>query len=1780
MNDYYYISAVDADVNDVFPEVDIKFDDVIPSNQIIDQLDTEEIKKTIYENGSFDKVTTLVATLLAESETIKTELGAPVTKLNNTGLDFTNNANIIDGTLRDLINFSIAEDAKVSVVIGKGHNPNFDPKYTDEFTALTLKFEYEADIKNKLEVKVEFVITEYLAASMQGAVDSSTGSNSFLYFDYALNLYSQTDIEMTILVRTSKKEEGYKDISEEIQNKLNSEDEEDPNNLVEQLKDMLDSENGYIDIFRARMIHIQYNIIPILPIMQINLDFDFVVQMNFAAGLSTEISILEATQVGVSGDTRKNQVSSYKNDLIGGNRYSIQLTACGYVGFKAGFEGGLSISFCGLSQFGKVGLFVFVGPYVDLYGFAQLSLVKDNYNVTTSLVGGYYIEIGMNLKITLEIRSDLFGVKIGTTLLDKKWPLISFGNKEVLLTIEKSELQTIFLENDGGDVATTTLSNLTPLKGKYIDITTGKIIEKDIPWSKIYMTFSNKAFSLDANTGIVTYKNLRFPKPATEECLVSYYYIGPYLQFNLSSNQSKDLYSFGEAKFIYYDNSIVSSENAGKMFKVNIYTEVNGIRNLVETREVVAGSVIKSLNTGVDLNNSTNIRWNKNPFSTVITEDTDFIQYANKRQTYIGFIYYNESINKWITEIRACNLGEKPIAPDIPTGVKSKFIGWYGQAGLNNSWDPKCDYGIFETITSDDVYRCGYSDFMMTFSRDVTEILDSYESEQGYIYLDMYEHNCEDNEYPWVYSLMTYYVAQYEYDDCNVKIIRKDADGKQYVQEQTIPFGGKINSYIGFSSLYMEEIGFAEEEDGEVLYKLLQDIPKIFKDTTLYLIYKPIYYNVILKSYDDVNQKYEDYMTYQVLGGSKFSNLDFDFSGAENNLNKADDVEYSLLSWRYKNIGSDDDSYVNKDSLIYNNIEVYPVYNRKVKITLDAGDGFAPNGLDGYYTESTNEYKIYLDRFCVKTDDSYNKYEQIGWKNMTTNEVISFGSVVCDKPTTFIAVYKELPKVYTFIAETDKGVLKDGTSKIEYTGGYEKYSEYVNEYDNWYPSEVRDDENHCYYAYGRLDYVTGTNSLYIHYTQWKTIIDKHTVNISANGGVIDEDVKTEYVVEWNSEIDLSDLYITKSDDKCTYKIKYWVDSNGNTYPKDSKYVVLGDTTLKPEWEEDVFENYSITYILDDNVIKTINYHKDDKITILGKPEEAKGLVFSGWKFYIDNQEINYTIVTMPAKNIIATATTSKVYISYFVDGKEISKELGNVDETVVLKDNYIKTGYTVSEWKTNDVSVNNGSFVMPENDVRFDATTTINKYKISYYHKETCYKEESYDYGTFVNLIPVPIEDGLYFAWTSSDIVLDGSGFSMPAKDIRIESISSTSKKLVIYYVNEKIYETEYAIPGQTVAIKEKPSDVVNWYINNTVVTTNSFIMGTDDVLIYSSLNSNEFTISFSIDAGFDYDGSTYMPVTKTAGEKYYLPSVPNTNLTDVEISGWHTLDAEILSDDGGSYIIMSSKDVNINIYLYNKVTENGYKAITYLSIPDSDLIKFLEYSIVDNIAPTYFEYPKVNGYEFLYWTDEDGKHYDDNNGVILDDMNEKDKNYYGIYRKVELHIVKFILNGQLIDTISFYDYRFVSMKFPEVTLLENETFSGWMNPYVKPFNGGFYLDYEREIIGKDFVFEGFVYNSNALQNISFEYYEDENLLNLIQFTVNENDILTFACRYLDRDVEFIVEAYGFKNDDYLKYESCPATIVKEENICKITIPTIASLVSGENGPAQFDMFKIICVLK
>lgn len=1809
VSDIYYITAIDAQIEEVFSNIDVCFTEGIPSSDIIDSLDTEEIEKEIRGSSAFSNVTNLMAGLVASSDTVKEKLGSTT----NSYTDFTNNTYIIDGTLKKLLAAEFLSKAKISIGIGEGHNPNFDKAYTDEFVALNITFEFNATIKKKLEIKAKLEFTQYLAVSVQGMLNYKIDwfEVKWLEFDCATNLYSQTEIDISVLFRALNSEDAsYKDITAEITDKL-SKDDDNANNLVAELQEMLDSKDGDIDLFRAEILHVPFDIIPGFPILTINIELDFVVKMNFACGFSSSITVLEAVQVGVEGDTRENYIGSYKHDLNGGNRYAINLTACGYLGIKAGFEGGISISFCGLSALGKVGVYVFVGPYIDIYGYCQAEIVKYTVKgvsrLSSNLIGGYYIEIGMNLEVTLEARSKIFKVKTGITLLDKKWPLAKFGNKDVLVSIAGMEDETIYMGSDTYS-ATLDVNNLPALKGNYLDITTGEMSVKDIPWGKVYLTFSDKSFSYDINTGTITYKNLSSRNPDSVESVVNCVYVGPSLQFNLSSSETNESYSFGTTRIVYYNTNVLNENSAGKQCDVKIYTCLDGEKTLVDELKILAGTRVFDYGMPVDSYYYYNIHWNNVPSQTIVTEDTEFICYGTKKQVYSAYIYYNEESDTWITEIKLSYIDEDATPPVLPEGNKATFVNW-------------------------DLVMYSLTTFVESTDKDMTETIWKCESTSDGIYDDLYENECEEGV-SWYEAATRIYIAQYEYADCELKLISKNIDGEVTIETKTVPFNGNLRSVTIFSPLKMKFKGFALEEDGEVVYENFYEITNVRDDMTLYLVYEPVYYDVTLTYYDGINSEYVPYKTYKIAGGQDISKIDL--SEINNKLIVEDGVEYTLLSYRYKREGDDNFYVIDAGEQCYRNIEIYPIYKRKVHITFDILDGMTPVDLSNIYAESSDGYKVSLTNFCIKEADEKYTYKLVGWKNMTTEEIVDSTAVVyCDKPTTFQAVYEATPIQYTLEVSTEHGVLLNGEKEFTFTGDYEKYQEYLSQYQNYTPSE-RDEDNHTTYIYKGSTVYTEGNKYIIKYNMWDKLIDKYTITIDANGGTFDPQVETKITADWNSKIDLSTITLVKSDDYGTYKIVLWTDSDNQTYNANAVYTVIKDTTLTPKWEIDVKKEYTVKFYLDDKLIKTDVYNKGDKIENLTKPAEAYGLAFSGWAWFDENNQSITTYDIMPSFDIILKGTTKAVYVIYYVDGEEINKTKGIVDSNIKVQDNYTKQGYTVSPWVTSDVTCENGVFKMPNNDVVFTCTTTINSYKVTYYHNNQVYKEELYNYGTYVSLINVPKEQDIYYAWSSEDIKLQATGFIMPDKDIVIESVSSTEKKYIIYYINDEIITYDTAIPKEIVNLYDITNDnkyagktFSGWYIDCKKVTEQYIQVEQDNIFVYGyitegavkvnifveetplvlyanvgdklapeMITSNNTFAGFEIDdlvtseinitsskelnvyicndnakyelsyniSGLIDDDSLYTVKYIKANDKVYLPALPKAFYEEygMIVDGWYSFDGiQIEEDENGLYFIMPENNVTLNaVVIYS--SKEGYEASLYVVLPSiEDPIFYRTYYVNSNEAPTYFTSPVINNYEFICFKDQEGNIVD---GIILDDMDNTNKTFYAYYRQIEMHIIEFVLDGKTVGYKTFYDKNYVELE--NIDIPSDKGFSGWMSLYLKLFTMNDKIFFMNDngldsYIGIDFVFYGYTYDIEAEQMLQINITDDNLSYGNCSLYVNYEDTIELVKKYFDKDITYEAKIIIY-NENESESNSIDITnlIANSEGTLTFTYPTLETINS------------------
>lgn len=1941
----YLVLAVDAGVEKVYDNIDVNYNAPISVDDIIASLDTEEMTARLRKDGSLEKVTDIMTGLLLVSDEVQDAYKADYQETHKfgkidpeTGLpDFCSNAYIKNE--KELLSVDLLKGAEVSISVGQGHNPNFDSAYTDNFVALKIVFSYETTIKDRLQIQAEITFTQYLAASAQGYLEYKMGFFKLKWaeFDAAVNLYSQTDFDFKILVRTVKPdgvdhnngnnnntgnttgnnnnsgnnnkndeedENSFVDIADKISEKLKSEDGDDPNNLVAELREMLDSEDGEVELFRAAILRIPIDIIPGIPVMQFTVKLDFVIKMNFAAGFSAHMSVLEAVQVGVKGDTRTKTISSYKHDLPGGNQYAVQLSACGYLGIKAGFEGGLSLSFCGLSSLGDVGVYVYVGPYVDIYGFAQATFTKQDGIVSQSLVGGYYVEIGMFLDVTLQARSDMFGVSVGVTLFDKKWPLISFGNKEVLISIEQGELDNaIYVENKGETEASISLDLLPKLKGHYIDITTGEVNERDVPWEKVTLKMSANNFSYDPYNGVINYRSKPgLDKLGSETCIATYHYNGSILQFNASAEKYKEFYPFAQTTIIYYDSSKIDKEDAGKMVKVKFYSSVDGKRELMQEQEVLIGSTIRGYAT-LDFYKYVNITWDKVPHETMITDEgMEFTCTGDLRQVYSAFIYYNVEKDVWVTDVRASNLGEAPIAPEIPEKEdKLTFKYWEGQDGLNvkNKVRVTPSDHVGKTITADDLGTYGLF-IDTTFGKDPAESVAYYVPEKAndwnrYDELMESDHKSEGG-WTWYNTVVSIYVANYDYDDCTITIHNSDADGKEITDTETVSYRGYPTSYKVYSPLSRDFVGFALEEGGEVVYRDLSDVGCLRHDVELYAIYEEKVYEVALYKYDAATNKYSLYKKVNFGGGKKLSELGDDLEAIKNADNPTADgvLKCDFLSLHDVKDVNDFNEYtfLSGKSLCVRPLNIYPIFSREVKVVFDANGGkMLPDGNSQYEytTESQLNYEIKAHPIpCVKEAEDPNRYncEHVGWENQATGEKIYFKDfdssdwgaynfeAICDVPTTLKAIYEETEKKdYSVYITTPYGTLKDGTStEIDLKNlTYDEYDRYRKDYAEWFPDDYRDDENHCYWRMNGRNQRDEGGSYRIEYIATK-LPDKFTVKMDYNGGTMAEGCATsQYVdVAWGTVIDLSTQVAVREDDYGTWKMASWTDGAKNTYALDGKYTVQGNDTITLNWEIVTYVEYKIKFTVkdEDDNDKVIyseekTYHKGQSLTSIGKPEIADGKVFSGWTWkHWNYTSIDGPLTEMPGEDIRLEGKVHEVEIIYILDGRERDRSVGRVDYEETVKDNYVREGYTVTPWTTTDVTVTDGKFIMPEKDVTFTATSSINSYKLTYYHNNEVYVEEqTVEYGKLVRLHRLPVEAGVEYIWVSGDVQIYDIGFYMPANDVVIQTTVFESVKYVLYYVNDEIVSYRQATTGQQFSLLDLSQDekyagltFSGWYTTNATIDENSvltvpnetvrvygyFTSGTTKVNIYfdeaktspdlvlyanagdsltvpSEVCNKEITgykINGAVTTEIAVSGSADINVYVQYGTKKYevryedcgygivLPEGVSESAyyavgtrVDVaelvsdetfEYGGWFTVEAEILTDENGKkYFIMPEKDVALTIKLDidygDSVSGQSVRtAKVYLNLPYSNDPVFYKdytlYSDYNDTAPVHFDAPAIVGYEFVCWKDSEGESISSTSGLKYSDMPNDTCNYYGEYRKLELHIIEFRINNEVVAYKEFYDSCIVLVDAPAVELKDGESFSGWHHEALNVWtteNGQleFYLgEYETyEYAKTDFVFYGYIYNTENAHEVVLN---ENTVTDLYSFYANLGSQIKLSKMLNGYEVSYELEVhYGGTMVNFVDYD-----FVKdagEEYI--IDIPTLEELeeitgISGEDGITSF----------
>lgn len=1533
----YYIQTADCEAEDVYDNVDVYFVEPAKNKFLEEQIDTEALAEEVKNSEGVQQLNLVLAALLAEDETVNEIMeGEPLVTDTVTAAsdddrlkDFSDYTRPKEDTLKSIA-ASLAIGLSVSVKVGEAENDNFTTVNPDYWSVITFELNYKTTIKKKLKVDATFTVSEYLNVSFQGY-------NSFefkwfelpeLEFNYAANIYTQTDIELKVLV-CSVGSNSYRNITSEVAKMLGSDEKNDTAGLVKDVKDMLNKKGGEIEICRIPF----FTAFKPLSLFQLNFELSLVVKMSFAGGIGSKFSILDATQVGTHGNSKDKEFSMYKNKLIEGDRYSFDLTVFGYVGVKMGVSGQLTVSFTGLRRLGEVGVEVQVGAYLDIYGLAKYHVVKPDHRYSTvyrTLTGGFYLEAGIYLEVNLVAESKVFKIRLEAPLIPEiKWPLFSMGDKDLVICLNDVTTPILFSSN-GTYWGEVNVNDLPAVSAQTLDITTGVInYNASVPWSKLSMNVSGEGFRMlyDRRGRFIRYEQpysmSGFYKNSTAEGVGQIHYTGTSLQFTKTADPEMSLTK--SVKVIWYDESRVKEEDVGKIFTVNFYREVDGVKTLVETRKVPAGSLAGSYNT----NNAPDswmyidCQWkDKEPYFIAVDHDNYEIVYTATRAQALTEIEYYDTVNKeWVVELWAVNAGDVPKVPDNSSDEYMKLTSWHATYGVPFGFEKMYKYAGDKLRAIDSGCRKDYYTSGQPTDQPLYKVTGSTQrgaSENFYF-----------NHHSDYQKVALHFSANYDRALMNVTYNYYNYAGDKKSTTVKTPYGTRPEFFLSSWPYGKTFMGYTPD-GGKTVYDkdtvFNEQLPYVYEDTVYDAVYEAGIFDVEIQYYDDVAREFKTYKTLKIEGGSKVPQSVFDEAWSK--LNRQEGTTIQFIDWSDVYLSEEyGDAYLNKfipdKTLIYKSIILRPRFKRNVTIKLDAGDGrLIFEESKEFKSYSQDKYEVEISRWATKDADKYNDYLPTGWKDSTTGEIYALGQTVkLDYSTTLTAIYQATPKTYTVNVSTPYGVLLNGEKTDKFSGGYDAYLAFVEKYNSYTPADVEGEGYTLVFKGSSSKASEDGLTLDIVFSNWQKNVHKHTLKLDANGGKLTG--SDERTADYGTQIKLSDMAeASKTDDLRDYIFGGWKDEDGNIYGADDIITLTKDTTLTAVWKNGAYKEYTITFVLDSKTIKRVTYHYGDVLPVFDAPEEADGYIFGGWSWFGTDGELSGQPDTMPASTLTAIGTTTKCYISYEFDGTVYgTKEVGKIGDTITLIAKPTKDDYDVTEWTADGITVTDGKFVMPAHDVTFKATSSPKFYNVNMTVDGSASSDSPMkaQYMSTVTLPEPPEKSGYTYYWQSDDVdIYEENGeykFTMPHNDVSVECVYTTATYNVYYMIDGEAtpYMTITDVPAgkEMFAYIDLPRKE-GYLFNETWICTDASLVNKEgkytmpdrDVYFCGRFAKNDDTmIILSAEVYVDGNPETHYTLYTNRGETVALP--------DIFMDGYtKSYESDTLTVTNGNVTIPTSDDV------------------------------------------------------------------------------------------------------------------------------------------------------------------------------------------------------------------------------------------------------------------------------
>ena len=421
-----------------------------------------------------------------------------------------------------------------------------------------------------------------------------------------------------------------------------------------------------------------------------------------------------------------------------------------------------------------------------------------------------------------------------------------------------------------------------------------------------------------------------------------------------------------------------------------------------------------------------------------------------------------------------------------------------------------------------------------------------------------------------------------------------------------------------------------------------------------------------------------------------------------------------------------------------------------------------------------------------------------------------------------------------------------------------------------------------------------------------------------------------------------------------------------------------DVTYEPVYE---INRHTVTF-LDENdsvlAAQTLDYNSS---IIVPFSTNREGYTFLGWTPALDEY--------LPDKDVTYKAgyqiNSHRVQFVDF-DNSIISDTILTYGSTVVVPQDPVREGRTFTGWSSDIVST------VPDHDLKYEATYTINSYYLTYLLDGDVYKSQKMYYGTDITPIQEPSQEGYTFSgWQNVPK-------TMPAYNDTIIGYFTINKYILSYQVDGQVYLNDTLEFGAVVNALEEPVREGYTFSGWSKIPSN---MPARNVTVSGSFTINRYQLTYLVDDEFYYKQNYNYGTVITA------PDQPVKE--GYSFSGWQNV-PETMPARNDTILGFFT----INSYVVSYVVDGQeYSADT------------LEYGAVINALAE----PVREGYTFSGWS------------RIPSTMPARNLVISGNFT-VNRYQLTFIVDGEFYNKQN-YNYG-SSITLPETPVREGYTFSGW----------------------------------------------------------------------------------------------------------------------------------------